>query len=120
MGIPADNIHFLVVQLANNILHPLPTQTDARTDRIDFFIACPNGEFGAEPGLAGDPFDFDGAVIDFRNFELEELDNEARVSPGQDDLGPVRTLLDGFDIAADAFADLILFGGHASAAMSKP
>ena len=61
------------------------------------------------------PFDFNRAVVDFRNFELEQLDDEARVGAGQNDFRPVRALLDGLDVAADALANLVFLGGHALA-----
>ena len=81
-GVPADDIHLLVVQLADDVLHPLAAQADAGADRIHLLVAGPDGQLGAEAGFAGDAFDFDGAVVDFGHFELEQLDDEPRVGRG--------------------------------------
>ena len=75
-GVPPDDVHLLVVQLANNVLHPLPAQADASADRIHFLVASINRQLGAETRLARDAFDLDRAVVDLGNFQLEKLDHE--------------------------------------------
>src|SRR5208337_1020859 len=49
------------------------------------------------------------------DLELEELDDEAGVGPGENDLRAVDPLLDRFDIAAEALPGLVLLGGDAFA-----
>src|SRR5437588_10185653 len=110
--VPADDIHLLVVQLANNVFDPLAAQSDAGPDRIDFFVTGPNGQLGPKTGLAGDAFYFDGAIVDFRYFELEEFDDETGVRTRQNDFRTMRALFDRFDITANPLADLIFLGGH--------
>ena len=94
--VPADDVHLLVVEFPHDVLDPLTAQTDAGAHRIDLFVAGPDRQLGAKARFAGDALDFDGAVVDFGHFELEELDDKARIGAGQDDLrahaGPPRRL----------------------------
>ena len=90
----------------------MPTQSNASADGIHFLITRPDRQLGAESRFTRDSFDFDGPIVDLGDFELEKLDNKARISPGKNDLGAVDALLHRFDIATDTFADLILFGWH--------
>ena len=112
-AIPADDVHLLVVQFADDVLHPLAAQADARADRIHLVVAGPDRQLGAEARFARDALDLDRAIVDLGNFQLEQLDDKARVGAGQNDFRSVRALLDGLDVAADAFADLVFFGRHA-------
>ena len=110
--IPADNIHLFVVQLAHDIFDPLSPQAHASAHRIDLLVARPHRQLGSKTRLAGNPLDFNGAIIDFGHFQLEKLNHKMRVGPGENNLGPMRAVFDGFDITPDAFADLIFLGGH--------
>ena len=76
--VPADDVHLLVVQFADDVLHPLPAQTDAGAHRIHLLVARPDRQLGAETRLARDALDFNGAVVDLGHFELEQLDDEPR------------------------------------------
>ena len=115
MRIPLDDVHLFVVQLADDVLHALPAQADAGADRIHLFVARPDRQLGAEAGLTGDPFDFNCAIADFGDFQLEKLHDELRVGARENDLRSVRALFDRLDVTADAFADLVFLGRHALA-----
>src|SRR4029077_17483568 len=99
VGIPANDVHLLVVQLANDVLDALTAQADAGADGVDLLIAGPDGQLGAEAGFARNAFDLDGVVADLGDFELEQLDNEAGIGAGKNDFRAMRALFDGFDVA---------------------
>ena len=51
--VPPDDVHLLVVQFANDVLHPLAAQTDAGADGIHLLIAGINRQLGAETRVRG-------------------------------------------------------------------
>src|SRR5208282_4174306 len=112
---PWNHVHLFVVEFANDVFHALAAHADARADRVHLVVARINRHFGAETRFAGDPFDFNRAVVDFRNFKLKEFDDEARVGAGQNNFRPVRAQFDRLDVAADALPHLIFLRGHALA-----
>src|SRR6266566_4581278 len=65
-----------------------------------------------EARRAGDSFDFNRPVIDLGDFELKQFDHKPWIGAGQDDLRPMRPLLNGFDIATNALAHLIFLSRH--------
>src|SRR5207302_1276958 len=113
MRIPLDDVHLFVVQLAHDVLHPLPAQADAGAHRVHLFVARPDRQLGAEAGLTRDPFDFNRAIADFGDFQLKKLHDELRVGARENDLRSVRALFDRLDVTADAFADLVFLSRHA-------
>ena len=96
MGILPPASHHLVIEFADDIFHALTAQADARADRVHFGIARPDRHLGAETGFAGDAFDFNRAVVDFGNFDLEKFHHEVRVGAGQNDFRAVRAVFDDF------------------------
>src|SRR5208283_4380022 len=68
-----------------------------------------------EARLAGDALDFNGAVVDFGDFQLKEFDDKLGVGPRKDDFRPMHAGFDGLDVAADALADLVFLRGNAFA-----
>src|SRR5262249_23102819 len=91
-------------------LHALPAQTHASADGVHFLVARPDCKLGPEARLARDSLDLNGAVTDFRYFQLKEFYHELRVGSGQNDLRPVGSVLDRSHITADAFTHLVLLG----------
>src|SRR6185436_7908838 len=85
LRIPTNDIDFLVVEFAHDILNPLAPQSNTGPDRIHFFVTRVYGEFSSKTWLARDTFDFDGPVVDLRDFQLEKLDDKLRVGAGKDD-----------------------------------
>jgi hypothetical protein len=61
----------------------MPTQAPTG---IDVALARVDRDLGAVARLAHGAADDDGAVVDLRHFLLEELDEQGRVGPRQDDL----------------------------------
>src|ERR1041385_2331551 len=115
VGVPANNVNFFVVELANDVLDPLPAQPHTGAYGIDLLVPRPNGQLGPETRFAGDPFDLDRAVIDFGHFKLKQFYNKARIRARKNDFGTVRPLLDSLDVATDALANLVFLGRHALA-----
>src|ERR1035437_5524761 len=111
--VPADDVHLLVVEFPHDVLDPLAAQSDAGTYRINLFVPGPDCQLGAKARFAGNALDLNRAVLDLGHFQLEELDDKPRIGAGQNDLGPVRSLLDCADVAAEALADLVFFGRDA-------
>src|SRR6185369_11853267 len=85
VGVPTDDVHLLIVELPHDILHALSAQANTSADRVYLLVTRPDCQLGAETRLTGDTLDFDGAVVDFRNFELEQLDHKPRVGPRKND-----------------------------------
>src|SRR5205823_4814011 len=111
--IPPNNIHLLVIEFADDVFHPLSPKAYASANRINLLIAGPNRQFRPEPGLAGDALDFNGAIVDFRHLELEQLYDKTRVGPRKNNLRSMRPLLDRLHIAANPFAYLIFLSRDA-------
>src|ERR1022692_2916423 len=115
VGRPRNHVHLFVVELADDVFHALAAHADAGADGIYLRVARIDRHLGAETRFARDALDLNRAVVDFRNLQLEQLDDELRVGAGQNDFRPVRAFLHGLDVAADAFADLVFLGRHALA-----
>src|SRR2546421_9602665 len=113
--VPLDDVPLLVVEFADDVFDSLPAQADTRAHWIHLFVARPYRQLGAKTGLARDPFDFNRAVVDFRDFQPEQFHHELGVGARENDLRPVRRLLDRLDVAADAFTDLVFLRRHALA-----
>ena len=71
IALPANDVHFLVVELANDVFHAGTTQAHAGTHGVYFLIGAMDGHFRAVTGLAGDAGDLDGAVTDLADFEFK-------------------------------------------------
>ena len=112
VGIPADDVDFLVVEFPNDVFHPLAAKANAGTDGIHFFISRVHSELGSETGFAGDSLDLDRAVVDLGDLQLKQLEHKVGVPSGEDDLGMAVRALYGFHKATDAFAPLVFLGGH--------
>src|SRR5690606_30231497 len=82
---PADDVHFFVVELTDDVFDAGSAHADAGTDGVDLRVVAPDGDFGAEAGFAGDAADFDRAVGDFVDLGLEEAADEVRMAAGKDD-----------------------------------
>src|SRR5437763_8980776 len=54
------------------VLHALTAQSDACADRVHLLVTGPDRQFSAETGFPRDAFDFDRAVADFRDLQLEQ------------------------------------------------
>jgi len=111
--IPPNDIHFLVVQFPNDILDALPSQTDTSAHGIDFLVSRPDRQLCAKTRFPGDSLDFDRPIIDFRYFQLEQFNDEPRVSAGQYDFRSMRPLFHCLHITTNPLADLVFLGRHA-------
>ena len=99
VGRPAEEVDLLVVELADDVFHTGPADADAGTDGVDFFHVRPDGDLGAETGLAGEGLDLDNAIGELGHLEGEKAADKILAGAGEDDLGAALALLDGEDKA---------------------
>ena len=71
------NINLFTAQLVNDSLHTHALMAYAGTYRINIAVSGIYGNFGAHTGLAGNGFDFNNAVMDFRNLQLKQALQQA-------------------------------------------
>ena len=101
---PLDDVDLLAAQLADDRLDARALHADAGADRIDVALARVDGHLGAVAGFAHRAADHDRAVVDFRHFLLEQLDQQRRVGARQHDLRALGALADRADDGAQAVA----------------
>src|SRR5947209_11506273 len=106
---PTNDVDLFIVELADDVFHPRSAHADASADRIDFLIRAGHGDLGAIAGLARDPADFHGAVVNFAHFQLEQTPDEIRVAARDDDLRPANPVLDRDDVGAQPVSDAVVF-----------
>ena len=109
---PFDDVDLFSAQLADDRLHACALHADARADRIDVALARVHRDLGAIAGLAHGPANHHRAVVDFRHFLLEELDEERRIGARQDDLGPLGAAVHAADDRAHAIAGRVVLGAR--------
>jgi hypothetical protein len=68
-----DNVNLLAAQLADDRLHAHAFHSHAGAHGIHVLVARHYGYLGALTGLARNGPDLHGAVIDFRDFRLEQV-----------------------------------------------
>ena len=68
-----DDVDFFAAQLADDRLHAHAFHADAGADRVDVLVFRHDGNFRALASFAGDGADHDGAVVNFRDFGLEQV-----------------------------------------------
>ena len=100
--VPLNDVDLLAAQLADDGLDARALHADAGADRIDIALARSYGDLGAFAGFARDAPDLNGAVVDFRNFGLEEVLNQCRIRARNHDLRSLCRLVDLDDDDADA------------------
>src|SRR5262249_51212952 len=83
-------------------LHPRAAHADAGADRIDVAVVGGDRDLGAPARLARCALHLDDALVDLRHLLPEELDQEPRVRPREDDLWPLAGQLDLQDEGANA------------------
>src|SRR5262249_34971370 len=91
-------------ELAHDRLHAAAPHSDARAHGVDVALARANRDLGPLARLPDRALDHHRAVVDFRHFHLEEPDQEPRVRTREDELRPLRILVDVVEDRADALA----------------
>ena len=109
---PLDDVDLLATQLTDDGLHAGALHADAGADRIDVTLARVHRDFRAIAGLAHGAADHHRAVVDLRHFLLEELDEQGRVGPRQDDLRSLGAAVHATNHRADAVADGVVLGAR--------
>ena len=84
-----DDVDLFAAKLADDGLHAHALHADAGADRVDILVAGHDGDLGALTGFAGDGADGDGAVVDLRDFALEEVLDEAGAARETMTCGPL-------------------------------
>ena len=74
------NINLFTAQLVNDSLYAHALVAYAGTYRINIAVSGIYGNLGAHTGLAGNGFDFNNAVMDFRNLQLKQALQQAGMS----------------------------------------
>src|SRR5262249_27594662 len=91
--VPANDVDPLdPPQLLHDVLDAAAADADAGADAIDPHVDARDRDLGAVAGLAGDPLDLDGTILDLWNFFFEEALDEKRVGAGEDHLDAVAGL----------------------------
>src|SRR5699024_7426147 len=80
-----DDINIFVAELAHYSMNPDSFHSHTGPDRIDPLIVRYHSHFRAVTGFAGNFFQFDDAVIDFRDFILKKPFQEKRRGTRYDD-----------------------------------
>src|SRR5207248_5094883 len=104
-----DDIDFLAAQLADDRLDARALHAHARADRIDVALARHDRDLRAVAGFTDRAANHHGAVVDFRHFLLEELDEQGRVGARQHDLRTLRAAIDALDDGAHPIARRVAF-----------
>ncbi len=99
--IPGHNVDLLPAQLLDHILHPGSLHADTGSHRIHVRILGDDGDLGSRPGLAGGADDAHNPFRHLGHLTVEELDQEMRMSPAQDDLRTLADLLHVEHVGAD-------------------
>src|SRR5260221_4849368 len=73
-----DDVNFFTPQLADDGLHAHAFHSYASADVIHVAIAADHGDLGAFAGFARAAPDYDGVVVDLRNFLFEEAHHQLR------------------------------------------
>ena len=85
---------------------------DAGADGVDVGVVGGHGHLRAMAWLAGAGLDLDDAVGDLGHLELEQLEDEARMRAGHDDLGALGRLAHLDDVGLEAGVGLGPLVGH--------
>src|SRR5215207_5423333 len=86
VGRVVDDVDLLLVQLVHDRAYPLSHRPDAGALRADIWVVADDRDLAAMTGLARHRLDLHRPVGDLRNFELEQLLDQSRMSPRNDDL----------------------------------
>src|SRR5262249_2037741 len=99
----------LAAELADDRLDARAAHADAGADRIDIALARVDRDLGAVACFPHRAANHHRAIVDFRHFLLEQLDEERRIRARQDDLRALGVLRHRLDDGADAIADRVVF-----------
>src|ERR1039458_4377889 len=111
--VPADDVNLLTTEFTHDVFHTHSAHADASADGIDLFVVRQDGNLRAVTCLAGDAFNLDGLVRDFRDFKFEKFADEIGMATGKNDLRAVQGVFDAQRVRANAVAGLIFLRGHA-------
>src|SRR5690606_3057995 len=106
---PLDDVDLLAPQLLHHGLHARPARTDARAHRVYVGVVRVHRDLGAAPGLAGHRLNLHDAVVNFRDLQLEQPLQPARMRAGDVDDGSARRLADLGDVHFQAGARRVRF-----------
>ena len=107
---PADDIHLLVVEFADDILNAGATHADTGTDRIDFFVSAVDRDLGAVAGFTGERADLHRAIGDFADLGFKKTTHEVRMTARKNDLRSARPVLNRDNVGPDAVTDVVFLG----------
>ncbi len=100
-----DDVDLFAAQFADDRLHAHALHAHARADGVHVFVFRHDGDLGALAGFTGDGADHNRAVVNFRDFGLEQVLHQFRRGARNHNLRPLRRFLDAHDHDAHALAD---------------
>ena len=112
VGFPRHYINLFPLEFVDDALDAVAAQADAGPHRVNALLSGVDRYLAAKAGVPGDGFDFHGAVIDFRHFNLKEAFQHIPVAAGNQDFrafGPVPHIQ---HIDLDALPLLVALGRH--------
>ena len=83
VGFPRHYINLFPLEFVDDALDAVAAQADAGPHRVDALLGGVDSYLAAKAGVPGDGFDFHGAVIDFRHFNLKEAFQHIPVAAGR-------------------------------------
>ena len=101
-----DDVDLLASQLVHDLTHPAAAGTHARTDWINVGVIRPDGDLGAVAGLARTGLQFDDAIGDLGDFQLEQLADQSWMRARHDDLRTLGGLAHLHDVRLEAAVGL--------------
>ena len=115
---PRHYINLFPLEFVDNALNAVAAQPDAGPHRVNALLSGVDGYLAAKAGVPGNGFDFHGAVINFRHFNLKEPFQHIPVAAGNQDFRAFVALPHIQHIDLDALPLLValrrhlLLGGH--------
>ena len=100
-----DDVDLLAAQFANDRLHAHALHADAGSDCVHLFVFRQDCDLGALSSFAGSRSDDYGAVVNLRNFGLEQVLHKFWHGARNHDTRAFRGFLDTRDNHTNALAD---------------
>ena len=104
-----DDVDLLAPQFADDRLHAHALHPHAGADRIHVLVAALHGDLGPLAGFPGRRADLYGAIVDFRDFHLEQPLHQHGIGARHDHLGAFRRALNRADHDAQPVAQVVGF-----------
>ncbi len=109
--VPADDVDFLAAQFIDDVADPRTTYPHAGSDRVDLVVRAGHRNLGAVARLTSHRANFDDAFGDLGDFNFKQATDELRGRTREHNFDLAAGVTHVEDVAADAFAGLMLLAG---------